>query len=221
MKKIKVIITGATGMVGEAVLLECLQNEEVDEILIVNRRSSGYTHQKLKEILHEDFFNFSPLGDALKGFDACFFCLGVSSVGMKEAQYEKLTYTLTMEVAAVLSAQNAGMRFCYVSGAGTDSSEKGRIMWARVKGRTENHLQKLGFAAVYNFRPGMLIATPGQKFLLPAYKYFSWLAPIIRALAPRYICTLRELARAMINVSRLGFAKPVLEVKDIKVVARL
>ena len=141
MKKIKVIITGATGMVGEAVLLECLQNEEVDEILIVNGRSSGYTHQKLKEILHEDFFKFSPLGDALKGFDACFFCLGVSSVGMKEAQYEKLTYTLTMEVATVLSAQNAGMRFCYVSGAGTDSSEKGRIMWARVKGRTENHLQ--------------------------------------------------------------------------------
>lgn len=216
----KVIVTGATGMVGEAVLHECLQHSDVEKVLIINRKPAGIQHQKLQEIVHADFFNFSPIEGLLAGYDACFFCLGVSSIGMKEAAFYRLTYELTIHVAGKLLNANPQMTFCYISGAGTDSTEKGRMMWARVKGKTENDLQKMGFKNVYNFRPGMLESSPGMKNTLPAYKYFQWLIPLVRGIAPNSICTLKELGLAMINIVKSGYEKKTIEVKDIKLLAQ-
>jgi nucleoside-diphosphate-sugar epimerase len=214
-KKIKVIVTGATGMVGEGVMHECLLNPQIEQVLIVNRKPSGFTHSKLKEIIHADFFDLSPIAEQLAGYDACYFCLGVSSIGMKEPEYYKLTYTLTMNFAQTLVTQNANMEFCYISGAGTDSTEKGNSMWARVKGKTENDLTKLPFKAVYNFRPGGMLATKGLKNTLPYYKYFSWLYPFMRKFFPKTVSTLAELGQAMINSTLIGYDKHVLEVLDI------
>lgn len=216
---LKVIITGATGMVGEGVLHECLINPAVTEVLLLTRKSYGLAHPKLKEIVHADFHNISSVAEQLKGYDACFFCAGVSSVGKKEEEFYHLTYTLTMHVAAVLAKQNPNMTFCYVSGAGTDSSEKGRMMWARVKGKTENDLTKLPFAQVYNFRPGFIIAGKGMKNTLPYYKYFAWLVPVIKTLAPNMIVRLSDIGLAMINAVTKGYKKSILEVKDIKELA--
>jgi uncharacterized protein YbjT (DUF2867 family) len=214
-KKIKVIVTGATGMVGEGVMHECLLHPQVEEVLIVNRKSSGFTHPKLKEIIHADFFDLSPIADQLAGYDACYFCLGVSSVGMKEPEYYKLTHTLAIHFAETVVKQNANMTFCYVSGAGTDSTEKGNSMWASVKGKTENDLMKLPFKAVYNFRPGGMLPTKGLKNTLPYYKYFTWLYPIMRKFFPKTVCTLAEVGQAMINSTFIGYDKHVLEVLDI------
>lgn len=218
--KIKSIITGVTGMVGEGVLHECLLHEDVQEVLVIGRKSCGITHPKLKEIVHRDFFDISPIADQLVGYNACFFCLGVSSVGMKEPKYFQLTYTLTLHVAETLSFQNPGMTFCYISGAGTDNTEKGRLMWARVKGKTENDLAKLPFKAVYNFRPGILQPTKGLKNTLSLYKYFGWLAPFIKVVAPKQISTLKELGLAMINAVSKGYGKQTIEVSDIKLLAK-
>ena len=220
MQKIQLILTGATGMVGEGVLHEALQSDTVEKVLIFNRKPSCITHQKLKEIIHADFFNLSPIANQLTGYNACFFCLGVSSVGMKEPEFYQKTYVLTMHLAEVLSKQNPQMVFCYISGAGTDSSEKGRQMWARVKGKTENDLMKLPFKKVYNFRPGVLEPTKGLKNTLKYYHYFGWLLPVIRLLAPNHICTLRELGSAMITVVTKGYEKQILEVKDIVAAAK-
>lgn len=214
-RKIKVILTGATGMVGEGVLHECLQHEMVEQVLVVVRRSCGITHPKLKEVVHGDFFDLSAIENQLSGYDACFFCLGVSSVGMKEPEYYKLTYTLTLGFAGTVSALNPGMTFCYISGAATDGSEKGRIMWARVKGKTENDLMKLPFKHVFNFRPGFMNPTKGLKNTLKYYNYISWMYPVMRRLLPNYMSTLKELGLAMINVTLKGYGKSVLEVKDI------
>lgn len=213
--KVKAIVTGATGMVGEGVLHECLLHNAVEEVLIINRKPSGIQHPKLKEIIHKDFQDFSAIESQLKGYNACFFCLGVSSVGMKEEEYTKLTYTLTLHVANTLVKQNPDMTFCYVSGASTDSTEAGRMMWARVKGKTENDLMKLPFKQVYNFRPGAIEATKGLKNVLSYYKYFSWLFPIIRLFAPNSIVKLKEIGIAMINSVTKGYEKRVLEVSDI------
>ncbi len=213
--KIRVILTGATGMVGEGVLHECLQHNDVEQVLVINRKACGITDPKLKEIIHADFYDLSPVESQLVNYDACFFCLGVSSAGMKETEYYRLTYTLTMHVAQTVSKLNPEMVFCYISGAGTDSTEKGRMMWARVKGKTENDLMKLPFEQVYNFRPGVLQPTKGLKNTLRFYKYLGWLLPIIRMLAPKYICTLKELGIAMINSVTKGYEKQILEVKDI------
>lgn len=218
--KIKAIITGVTGMVGEGVLHECLLHEDVQEVLVIGRKPCGTTHPKLKEIIHSDFYNLGPISDKLVGYNACFFCLGVSSVGMKEPEYYRLTYTLTIHVAETLSFQNPDMTFCYISGAGTDSIEKGRLMWARVKGKTENDLAKLPFKKVYNFRPGILEPTKGLKNTLGLYKYFGWLAPVIRAVAPKQISTLKELGLAMINAVSKGYEKQIIEVSDIKLLAK-
>lgn len=212
--KIRAIVTGATGMVGEGILHECLQSPEVETVLIINRKPAGITHPKLKEIVHQDFFDLSPIKDQLKGYNACFFGLGVSSVGMKEEEYTKMTYTLTMHVAETLSKLNPDMTFCYVSGAGTDSTEKGRSMWARVKGKTENDLTKLPFKAVYNFRPGYMHPTPGLNNTLPYYKYLSWLYPVVRKVFPSAVSTLAELGQGMIKVATKEYSKPILEVKD-------
>jgi hypothetical protein len=214
-EKITAILTGATGMVGEGVLHECLQHPSVSAVLVINRKPCGVVHPKLKEIIHTDFYDFSTIESQLSRYNACFFCLGMSSVGMNEANFTKGAYTLTMHVATTLCRLNPDMTFCYISGAGTDSTEKGKQMWARVKGKTENDLMKLPFKAVYNFRPGYMQPTPGLKNTLPYYKYLSWLYPILRPIASKYMSTLKEMGLAMINSVLKGYDKQILEVKDI------
>jgi uncharacterized protein YbjT (DUF2867 family) len=218
--KIRAIITGATGMVGEGVLHECLRHPEVEQVLIINRKPSGESHPKLKEIILPDFFNLSAIEGQLQNYNACFFCLGVSSVGMQEAEYHRLTYDLTMHMAQTLARLNPQMVFCYVSGAGTDSTERGRSMWARVKGKTENHLRQLPFRETYMFRPGYLHPTPGLKNTKKYYAAFSWLYPILRRFLGKYASTLQELSLAMINAATKGYEKPVLEVEDIVKLAK-
>jgi hypothetical protein len=213
--RIRAIITGATGMVGEGMLYECLQNPQVESVLVINRKPCGYNHAKLKEIIHPDFFNISPILEQLKGYNACFFCLGVSSVGMKEDVYTKFTYILTLHIAENLSKVNPDMTFCYISGSGTDSSEKGRLMWARVKGKTENDIMKLPFKKAFAFRPGFIKPVPGLKYAHSFYKYVNWLFPIGRKLSPGAFCTLEELALAMINSVWLEKNRGVMGGKDI------
>ena len=207
-------------MVGEGVMMECLTNPDVGQVLLINRRASGFTHPKLKEIVHTDMYDLSAIESQLRGYNACFFCLGTSSVGMKEPEYAHITYDLTMHFGKTLSKLSPDMTFIYVSGSGTDSSEKGRIMWARVKGKTENDLMKLPFKKVYAFRPGFMQATPGAKNVLPAYKYVKWLFPILRPALPGLMCTLKEVGEAMINAVTKGYEKRVLEVKDIVALAK-
>ena len=211
--KIKTIITGASGMVGEGVLYECLQYNEVEEILVIGRRGCGYAHPKLKEIIHPDMYNLSSIEDQLEGYDTCLFCLGTSSVGKKEPAFTKVTYDLTMHFGMTLSKLNPEMTFCYISGAGTN--ESGKLMWQRVKGKTESDLIKLPFRQVYNFRPGIIRSTKGLKHTLPLYKWLSWMLPIIKTIAPQSIVTLKQLGDAMINATTKGYEKKILEVKDI------
>lgn len=213
--KIKAIITGSTGMVGEGILLKCLQHPDVESVLVINRRPCGVTDTKLHEIIHTDFFTLQPVESKFSGYNACFFCAGVSSVGMKEVEYTRITYDLTINFAQTLSKINPDMTFCYVSGAGTDSSEKGRIMWARVKGKTENDLMKLQFKNVYAFRPAFMKAVKGQKNLPRFYKYIEVPYPVLHALFPQYFLTLSDVGLAMINCALFGAGKKVLEVKDI------
>jgi len=202
-------------MVGEGVLHECLNDPAIEAVLVINRKSIGLSHPKLREIIHSDFYDLSAIESQLAGYNACFFCLGITSVGMKEPEYYKINYTLTMHFGTVLSRLNPGMRFCYISGAGTDSTEKGRSMWARVKGKTENDLIKLPFSKVYAFRPGFIKPTPGLTKTHSFYKYINWMFPIGRALAPGGFCTMKELGHAMINVVIRGYSTNIIEGKDI------
>lgn len=213
--QLKVIVTGATGMVGEGVVHTCLQDPGVKEVLVVVRRSMGLSHPKLKEIIHKDFLNIEPIADQLSGFDACYFCLGVSSVGLDAEQYYKMTYTLTMHFAEVLSRLNHKMVFCYVSGRGTDSSEEGSLRWARVKGKTENDLQKLPFKSVYNYRPGFIKPIEGMRFVNPWYKYIQWMFPLGRKFFAGSFARLDEIGRSMLFVTRHGYKTAILEGKDI------
>lgn len=219
--KLNVIVTGVTGMVGEGVMHECLNHPNVESVLALTRRPTGMTHPKLKEIVINDFFNLSPHRPQLAGYNACFFCLGVSSIGMKEEEYRHFTYDLTMNVARTLSELNTQMIFCYVSGKATDSSEHGRLMWARVKGKTENDLMKLPFKRTFAFRPGYMQPTSGMKHTLKYYKYISWLYPLLRIAAPASVSTLKEIGLAMIHVAMQEYEKPVLEVRDIVIAAKL
>lgn len=218
--KIKAIITGVTGMVGEGVLNESLQHPDVESVLVINRRPCGVVHPKLTEIIHDDFMDLTPVSAKLKGYNACFFCLGISSVGVSEEKYYSMTYTLTMHIAEILASQNPDMTFCYISGAGTDSSEKGRLNWARVKGKTENDLMKLPFRKVYAFRPGLLQPSKGSKNVPRFYGVFTFLYPVFRLLMPKFVSTLSELGRAMINSVLFGYDKQVLEVSDIVSLAK-
>jgi hypothetical protein len=218
--KIRAIITGVTGMVGEGVMHECLLSDDVERVLVIVRKPSGFTHPKLTEIVHKDFQNIAPIETQLKNYNACFFCLGVSSVGMKEPEYFKLTYDLTVHFAETVSRLNPDMTFCYVSGAGTDSTEKGRSMWARVKGKTENKLIHLPFKKAYMFRPGYIHPTKGLKNTLKPYRYISWMYPILKTFFPNSASTLREIGLAMINITARGFNKHILEVKDIIAAAK-
>jgi uncharacterized protein YbjT (DUF2867 family) len=219
----KVILFGATGMVGQGVLRECLLDPGVESVLAVVRSASGETNPKLRELLHEDFQDFSSVAEELAGYDACFFCLGVSSAGMKEADYRRVTYDLTLAAARVLLAKNPGMTFIYVSGAGTDSSAKGRSMWARVKGETENALLALGFKAAYMFRPGYIQPMHGIKSKTRLYRAVYAVAtplyPVVKALAGGVVTTTEQVGRAMLAVARKGSEKVLLENRDINAIA--
>lgn len=211
----KVIITGATGMVGEGVLIECLRHPDIEKILVINRKHCGIENTKLKEIIHRNFHDLSPIQDQLSDYDACFFCLGSTSLGKSEQDYFELTYTLTIHFAETLLKHNSDMTFCYISGAGTDSSEKGKVRWARVKGKTENDLMKMAFKKVFAFRPGFMKPTAGAKNTIKYYRYVNWLFPLLRLILPKYVSTLSELGIAMINSATKGYEESVLEVKDI------
>ena len=213
--KLNVIITGVTGMVGEGVLHEALLHPDVERVLVLTRRISGMNHPKMTEIVVRDFYDLSDIESQLTGYNACFFCLGVSVIGKSESEYRHIIYDLTMSVARTLSKMNPDMTFSYISGKATDSSEHGRLMWARVKGKTENDLMKLPFKRVYAFRPGMLLPTPGMKNTLKYYKYITWLYPLLRLVAPSTVSTLKELGLAMIHVASKGYGTPILEVNDI------
>lgn len=218
--KISVIITGATGMVGEGVLLECLDHPDVEQVLMVNRKHYDAQHTKLKELIVPDFMDLGMVTGELKGYDACFFCAGVSSVGMKEDEYRRLTYDLTLNFARTLADVNPDMVFTYVSGSHTDSTEKGKTMWARVKGKTENDLFKLPFKKVYAFRPAVMKPTHGQKSIKTMYKIIWVLYPLFRLLIPGQSTTLHVVGRAMINSVLEGYPKPILEVEDIKILGK-
>jgi uncharacterized protein YbjT (DUF2867 family) len=217
--KIKTIITGSTGMVGEGVLYECLKYPDVESVLVINRKPCGVKHDKLKEIILKDFFDLSQIESQLSGYNACYFCAGVSSVGKKEDDYKRITYDLTMNFAKTLLKLNPEMVFTYVSGAGTDNTEKGKSMWARVKGKTENDLLKLPFKAAYMFRPGYIHPTKGLKNTYKIYKVLAPLYPIWKILFPKYIIKLEEVGKAMINVALKGSEKKILECADIRKVA--
>jgi nucleoside-diphosphate-sugar epimerase len=217
--KLRVIITGATGMVGEGVLLECLLNPQVEKVLIVNRKHYDLQHPKLQELIVPDFMKLDAVKDQLKGYDACFFCAGISSVGMKEEDFRRVTYDVTLNFARTLSDINPNMTFIYVSGAGTDSSEQGRLMWARVKGKTENDLMKLPFKNVFPFRPGFMKPFPEQKNLPSWFKFLGWLFPIVKALSSNSVSTMQQVGRAMIAVSLNGYSKKILEISDINSVS--
>ena len=217
---ISTIITGASGMVGEGVLQACLADPRVGRVLTVTRKPSGVTHPKLVEVIHADFDDLSAIQSRLVGYDACFFCLGVSSVGMSEAEYKRVTQDLTLNFGRTLARLNPDMTFCYVTGKSTDSTEHGKVMWARVKGATENELLRL-FKRGAMFRPGMMRATPGQKNLKGWYWAIAWIYPIGRALWPSAFCTLREVGQAMINAAAIGSPKKILEVQDIVALAAM
>lgn len=214
----KVIITGTTGMIGEGVLLECLNQPQITEVLSVSRRTVGITHPKLKEYIVADFLPLKEYDEKLKGFDACFYCAGVSSIGLTEAEYKRISYDTTLHFAKCLNP-NPKMSFVYVSGGGTDSSEKGRMAWARIKGKTENDLIKLPFKQAFGYRIGFVVATNGQQKVLKYYKYFTWLFPLIKLLMPNIISSMNQVALSMIYASQNGYKQNVIYVKDIKIMA--
>jgi hypothetical protein len=189
--------------------------------LIINRRPYNFRHEKLKEIIHRDFQDLSPIANELKGYNACFFCAGVTSVGKKENEYRSLTYDLTLHCAKTMLGQNPDMVFCYVSGSGTDSTEKGRSMWARVKGRTENALLGLGFKDAYMFRPGYMQPIKGLKNTYKVYKFLAPLYPFWKLIMPSFVNTLHDVGKAMINVVIYGYEKKILECRDITKVAHI
>lgn len=212
----KVIITGATGLVGEGVMLECLNNEKVSSVLMVNRRHFELTHPKLKECIISDFMKLDGFENELSGYDACFFCAGISSNGMSEAEYTHITFDVTTNFAKKLLSLNANMTFNYVSGGLTDTSEQGKMMWARVKGRTENTLKRMGFKGQYNYRPGYMKTMPGQQNVKFIFKIVNVLYPALIKIFPSYGGTVREVALSMIHVVEHGYPTNVLEVPDIR-----
>jgi uncharacterized protein YbjT (DUF2867 family) len=216
---VKVILLGATGMVGQGALRECLLDPEVESVLTIGRRATAQQHERLHEIVLTDLFDLSSAEAKVSGYDACFFCLGVSSVGMKEEAYRHLTYDLTIAVATTLLRLSPGMTFIYVSGANTDSSEHGRAMWARVKDKIENALLRMAFKAAYMFRPGYIEPLHGirtkTRWYGAAYAVMAPLYPVWKLLFPKYVTTTECLGRAMLNVAKRGASKSVLENQDI------
>jgi uncharacterized protein YbjT (DUF2867 family) len=215
----KVIIFGTTGMVGQGVLRECLIDPDVESVLSVVRRSSEQTHQKLKELVHDNFFDFSKIENDLTGFDACFFCLGISSAGMSEAEYKRITYDITIAAAQTLLKMNPNLTFIFVSGLGTDSTEKSRTMWARIKGKTENALLQMPFKAKYMFRPAFIQPLHGITSKTKLYRLFyvliTPLYPLLKFLFPKHVTTTEKIGRAMIKVAKQGASKNILTTADI------
>jgi uncharacterized protein YbjT (DUF2867 family) len=222
---VKVILLGATGMVGQGVLRECLLDPEVEGVLTLGRNATLQRHEKLHEIVHDDLSDLSAIEGKISGYDACFFCLGVSAVGMKEEAYRRVTYDLTISVARTLVKLNPTMTFVYVSGAGTDSTGRDRVMWARVKGKTEDALLQMPFKAVYMFRPGYIQPLHGIRtkttWYRAVYAIVGPLYPIWKLLFPKYVTTTERVGRAMLNVVRRGATKSVLENQDINSVCRM
>lgn len=220
---IKVIITGSTGMVGKGVLLECLEDPSIESVLLINRKSVGIEHEKIKELLQEDFQNLSPLREELTGYDACYFCLGVSAYRMKEKEYNDITYKMTLHLAKLLSDINPEMSFCYVSGLGTDSSGKARSMWARVKGKTENAILKLPFKSTYLFRPGYIHPMKGIKSQTSSYNtMYSILKPfypIFKLIVPNKVTSSVNVGKAMIYTSKHSIDANILYNKEINELA--
>jgi uncharacterized protein YbjT (DUF2867 family) len=216
---VNILLFGATGMVGQGVLRECLQAADVTSVQVIGRTPTGQRHAKLREVVRQDLLDYHSVEPQLRDFDACFFCLGVSSAGMPEAEYSRLTYDLTLAAAQTLARINPAMTFVYVSGAGTDSTERGRVMWARVKGKTENALLKLPFKATYLFRPGVIQGLHGIRSKTPSYRliyaFLGPLLPLARRLLPKAILTTEQIGLAMLTVARHGAAKTVLETADI------
>lgn len=201
-------------MVGEGVLHVSLRDPRVDSILVIGRSPCGVAHPKIREVIRRDFFDWSDAEEQLRGYDACFFCLGVSSVGKKQEDYKRVTYDLTMAAGRTLARLNPKMTFCYVSGAGTDSSEQGRLMWARVKGKTENDLNALPFKALA-FRPGFIKPIKGLKRAYKVSQVLALVYPVLAKFLGEHVCTLEDLGKAMIEVSIHGYVKPILECADI------
>jgi uncharacterized protein YbjT (DUF2867 family) len=217
--RMKVILFGATGMVGQGVLRECLVDPDVTAVLAIGRSLSGKSHAKLREVLHDNFLDFSTIESQLAGYDACFFCLGVTSLGLTEERYRHLTYDITLAAATTLAKLNPGMVFIYVTGAGTESTEQGRVTWARVKGKTENDLLKLPFKAAYMFRPAAIQPLHGVKsktaWVQAIYTVAAPLLTLLNEMAPKYVTTTEQVGRAMIKVAKQGYPKSVLESEDI------
>jgi uncharacterized protein YbjT (DUF2867 family) len=220
----RVILFGGSGMVGQGVLRECLLDTQVKAVLSVGRSPSGRSDPKLREVVRSDLFDLAPIEEDLRGWDACFFCLGVSSVGMPEAAYRRVTYDLTVSVAATVARLNPGLTFTYVSGAGTDSSEHGRSMWARVKGQTENALLRIPFKAAYMFRPGFIRPRHGTRLRSRGFRalnaIFSPFVVILTAISPDAITTTEMIGRAMIHVAERGAPKALLGARDIRELAK-
>ena len=219
MKRIKVIITGATGMVGKGVLLECLDHPQISEVLAIGRNPVGISHPNLKELIHKDFSHFEDSKEHLAGYDACFYCLGISAASLKEENYRHITYDYALTLAKTLLQLNPTMTFNYVSGMGTDSTEKGRMMWARVKGKTENDLLNLRFHQAFMFRPGTIIPLRGVKSRTKSYQfiydYMMWLIKIIKAISPNSVVNTKQIGQAMIHSVLYGYDKNILTPKDI------
>jgi uncharacterized protein YbjT (DUF2867 family) len=220
-----VLLFGATGMVGQGVLRECLIDSGVRLVKTIGRTAAGIQHVKMREVVHKDSWNYSSIQDELSGFDACFFCLGITSAGMQEADYERVTYGIAMAAAENLSRLNPQMTFVFVSGAGADSSEQGRVMWARVKGKTENALLRLPFKAVYIFRPAFIQPLYGVRSKTTAYRVFYTLTkpllPALRWVFPGFVLTTEQIGRAMIVVARTGAPRKILESRDIRALLNL
>ena len=214
-----VLIFGSTGMIGQGVLRECLLDPGVQRVVVVNRRPGGKTDPKLREVIHRDLFDLTSIEHELRDIDACFFALGVTSIGLNEEQYSRITYDLTVSIAQTLVRLNPAMTFIFVSGASTDSTERGRVMWARVKGRAENAVLALPFRAAYTFRPGAIIPLHGIRSSTGLYKaiyaVFRPVLPIVKRIAPTLVTTTEQMGRAMLKVTREGYPKRVLEMSDI------
>ena len=219
----KALLFGATGMVGQCVLRECLKDADVELVVAIGRSGTGVQNAKLREIIHSDLLDYTAIESQLRGFDACFFLLGVSSVGMKPEEYERITYGFTIAAARTISRLNPQMTFVYVTGAGTDSSEKGCVAWARVKGRTENELLRLPFKGAYMFRPGFIQPPEGIRSKTASVRVFYMLLspvmPLLRRVAPNLIITSEQLGRAMVAAAKRGAPKRILEVRDIRELA--
>jgi uncharacterized protein YbjT (DUF2867 family) len=218
--KINAIIFGATGHIGQGVLIESIESEHVESILVIGRTSCGFQHSKLKEIIHSDYLDYSAIEQELGGYNACFFCLGVSSAGMKKDKYHRITHDFTVAAAEILSKKNPEMTFCFISGAGTDDTLKSRMMWARVKGKAENSLKKFPFKSLYLMRPAYIQPVKGVKARLTMYKIFGPLYPVWKFLFPKNVTTSEEVGLAMINAVLFGYDKQTLENWDINELAK-